>query len=143
MSVLINGLLIILFLVYLFWTWNSTKGFEGKFSRVAYTIIGTIVLILLTYIIFIISKKGIIYPHREMSKLIRNIILLIFVPINGFITLPHIANTIEKIKKDEFTGKQFKTRLIIFIILIIVVFILECFYFNSIQNRIIQIFKLR
>lgn len=143
MSGLIYGIIIILFLVYIFWTWNNTKSFEGNFTRISYIIIGTLFMTLVTYIIFLISKKGVIYPHQDMIGVLRNIILLIFVPVNGFVTLPQIASTIGKIKNDDITGEELKRKIAIFIITIIIVVILECYYFKSIQNQIIGIINLR
>lgn len=143
MSGLIYGIIIILFLVYLFWTWNNTKCFEGNFTRISYIIIGTLFMTLATYIIFLISKKGITYPHQDMVGVVRNIILLTFVPINGFIVLPQIASTIGKIKNDDITGEQLKRRLLIFIITIIIIVLIECSYFKNIQSGIIQLINLR
>ena len=143
MSAMIYVIIIILFFVYLSWTWNNTKAFEGNFTRISYIIIGTLFITLATYIIFLISKSGITYPHVEMIGKIRNIILLTFVPINGFITLPQIANTIEKIKNDNITAEQLKRRIVIFIIIVLLIVIFECSYFKNIQNGIIQVINLR
>lgn len=143
MSTLIYGLIIVLFLVYIFWSWNNTRNFEGNFTRISYIIVGTLFITLATYIIFLISKNGISYPNKDMIGVLRNIILLTFVPINGFLTLPQIASTIGKIKNDDITGKQLKKRLVIFIIVITILVIFECYYFKSIQNRIIQQINLR
>lgn len=143
MSAIIYIIIIILFLVYLSWTWKSTKSFEGTFTRISYIFIGTLFITLVTYIIFLISKNGISYPHPEMIGKIRNIILLTFVPINGFITLPQIATSIGKIKNDDITAEQLKKKLIIFIIVIIITVIFEGSYFKNIQNGILQVIKLK
>ena len=143
MSGLIYGIIIILFLVYLFWTWNNTKCFEGISTRISYIIIGTLFIALATYIIFLVSKRGITYLHQDMIGKIRNIILLIFVPLNGFIILPQIASTVGKIKSDDITGEQLKKRLLIFIIVIIIIVVFECSYFKSIQNQIIHLIKFK
>lgn len=143
MQTMINIIIIILFAVYLFWTWNNTKSFEGTFTRISYIIIGTLFMTLVTYIIFAISKREIIYPNQSMIGTLRNVILLIFVPINGFIVLPQIGNTIEKIKKDTITPEKLKKRIIIFIIVAIIILIFECSYFRNIQNQIIKIINLK
>lgn len=138
MSAMIYVIIIVLFLVYISWTWNSTHSFEGKIARISYILVGTAVITFVTYIIFLISKNGINYPVKEMIGATRNIILLTFVPINGFLILPQIANTLGKVKKDEITPEQFKKRLVIFIIAIIVIVVFECSYFKGIQNGIIE-----
>ena len=139
MSVAINITIIILFLVYIFWTWNNTKCFEGNIIRISYILIGTLFITLLTYIIFLISKNGMKYPNEDIAKELRNIILRVFIPINGFITLPRIANIIGKIKNDEIDGEKLKKKIIIFSIVNIIVIIFECIYFKNIQNGILQI----
>ena len=143
MQTMINIIIIMLFAVYLFWTWNNTKSFQGIFTRISYVIIGTAFITFVTYIIFLISKKGIIYPYNDMAELIRNIIMLIFVPVNGLITLPQIGNTIEKIKNDTITPEKLKKRIIIIIIIVIIIIIYECSYFKSIQSKIIRLINLK
>lgn len=143
MSSFIYGIIIILFFVYIFWTWNNTKYFDSFFTRVSYICIGSLFITLVTYIVFIISKVGIVYPNKEMIGELRNIILLTFVPINGFLTLPQIANTIKLIKDDEITSEKFKRKMIVFIICILIVIIFESYYFKNIQNGIIQKINLR
>ena len=78
-----------------------------------------------------------------MIGVVRNIILIVFTPVNGFITLPRIANIIGKIKNDEITGYQLKKKIIIFTIVVIIAIVIEGIYFKDVQNGIIQIFKLK
>ena len=143
MSAMIYVVIIILFLVYLSWTWNSTKSFEGNFTRISYIIIGTLFITLVTYIIFLISKNGINYPIEDMIGKMRNIILLTFVPVNGFITLPQVAITIGKIKNDDITAEKLKKKIIVFIVTVLIIVIFESYYFKNIQNGIIQLINLK
>ena len=143
MSIIIYGVIVILFVVYFCWTWNNTKYFEGNFQRILFTIIGTIIIALGTYIIFIISKREINYPHIEMIGKVRNIILLIFVPINGFIIVPQIARTLGIMKRDNITDEELKKKIILFIIITIIVITIECSYFKNIQNGIITQFNIK
>ena len=139
MSVAIYITIIILFLLYLIWTWNNTKSFEGTGIRISYIIIGTLFVTLVTYIIFLASKNSITYPSQEIIKVLRNIILLTFIPINGFMSLPYVASTIGKIKNDTIDTEKLKTRVLVFLICALIVAIIECHYFGSIQNQIIQL----
>ncbi|MCI9064184.1 MAG: hypothetical protein HFJ17_06245 [Clostridia bacterium] len=143
MSTIINIVIIVLFLVHILWTWNNTKSFEGTFTRISYIVIGTLFMTLFTYIIFCVSKNSVKYPTLEMVPVVRNIILLTFVPVNGFVTLPRVANTIGKIKNDQITPSEFKRQIVIFIAIIILMIIIECIYFKNIQNGIIRIIRLR
>ena len=139
MNIVINIIIIILFLIYLLWTWDNTKGFKNNLLRISYIIIGTIVISLLTYIIYLISKNGVQYQNENILREVRNIILKIFIPINGFISMPRIGFLICRIKDDDIESKELKKKIMIYSIAFIAVIIFECFYFKNIQNGIINI----
>ena len=143
MKAMIYLIIIALYAIYILWTWDNTKSFEGTSTRISYIAIGTVFILFITYIIFIISRSGINYPNKNMIGVVRNIILMVFVPVNGFITLPRIANMIGKIKNDEITGDKLKKKIIFFSIGVFIAIIIEGIYFKDIQNGIIEIFKLK
>ena len=143
MKAMIYLIIIALYAIYILWTWNNTKSFEGTFTRISYMAIGTLFILFVTYIIFRVSRSGIIYPNKEMIGDVRNIILIVFTPVNGFITLPRIANMIGKIKNDEITGDKLKKKIIFFTIGVFIAIIIEGIYFKDVQNGIIEIFKLK
>ena len=139
MAGMIYILIIVLFAVYILWTWNNTKSFEGILNRISYLCIGTVFIALATYIIFNISNNGVNYPEEEMEKLVRNMILLVFIPMNGFCVLPQIGNIIGKIKNDEISNEKLKRKIITFVISIIILIIFEIFYLKNTQTQIIAI----
>ena len=129
----------LLFVVYLVWTWNSTKEFEDLKIRIAYILVGTLFIAMVTLILFTISKIGVNYPKKEMVGQVQKIVLLVFTPINGFIVLTQFSSVFQQIRsgmvsKDQME-KKIKRLLIIFAILIII----ECIYFNNVQYGIIKI----
>ncbi len=129
----------LLFVVYLVWTWNSTKEFEDLKIRIAYILVGTLFIAMVTLILFTISKIGVNYPKKEMVGQVQKIVLLVFTPINGFIVLTQFSSVFQQIRsgmvsKDQME-KKIKRLLIIFAILIII----ECIYFKNVQYGIIKI----
>lgn len=138
MGTMIYLMIIILFIVLILWTWNNTKSFEDKLSRIVYLVLGMLLNLIIIAIIFNISKSNINYPNVDIMKQIRKIVLLIFTPVNGLITLPWIANIIIGIRSGENKNKLILILSIVFIIVVI----FECFYFKSIQDGILQIMKL-
>ena len=132
-------IIFILFVIYIIWTWRSTEGFETIVMRISYILIGTIFITIITLILFQISKIGVPYPKDEMIGEVRKIVLLIFIPINGFIVLTQFSSVVANIKSGivskEEMSKKVKRLLIIFAVMII----LECFYFRHIQAGLIQI----
>ena len=143
MLIAIYLVILILFGVLIFWVWNSTKDFEDNTKKISFITIGIIILGIITFIIFNISKIGIIYPNQVILREVRKVVVFLFIPINGFISLPHIA----KIKNDIIIGEndelKNKRRIIILLIIIIVAFVFEIFYFKNFQDGIIQMLNSR
>ncbi len=129
----------LLFVVYIVWTWNSTKEFEDQKIRIAYLIVGTLFIAMVTLIIFLVSKIGVNYPKKEMVGQVQKIVLLVFTPINGFVVLTQFSSVFQQIRSGmvskEKMNKKIKTLLIVFTILIII----ECIYFKNVQYGIIKI----
>ena len=132
-------IIFLLFVVYIVWTWNSTKEFEDQKIRIAYLIVGTLFIAMVTLIIFLVSKIGVNYPKKEMVGQVQKIVLLVFTPINGFVVLTQFSSVFQQIRSGmvskEKMDKKIKTLLIVFTILIII----ECIYFKNVQYGIIKI----
>ena len=143
MAVMVYFIIIILFLIYFSWAWNSSRGFENIALRISFILIGTLFVTFVTYIIFLFSKIGVEYPRDEMIKYVRNIILLVFVPINGFATLPQLINIFNRIKDGNISQEEKERKIKILSIVILVLLIFECFYFKNIQNSIINYIHLK
>ena len=138
---LINFIIVVLFIIYIVCAWNSTKEFENTLMRISFIFVGTLFITLLTLILFWISKIGVQYPKKEMIGEVRRIILLSFIPINGFVTLTQSASIFAQAKSGmvskEDMQKKIKRLVIIFIILIV----FEAIYFKNIQNGMIRIIQ--
>ena len=138
MIIIIYIAIILLFTLLLFWTWNNVKDFENIVQKISFIVIGLIAITIITLIIFTISKTGVQYPNEEMVGQIRKMALLVFIPINGLISLPHIARIYVNIQ-DGAEEEKTKRKIIILGIVIIVAIIVETVYLKSFQNGIIQI----
>jgi len=133
----------ILFIIYIIWSWKSTEEFETIVMRLSYIFVGTLFIAIVTLVLFWISKIGVTYPKEEMIGEVRKIILLIFIPINGFITLTQFSSIVANVKSGmiskEEMSKKIKRLLIIFSVMIIV----ECIYFRHIQAGMIEVINAR
>ena len=137
MNIVIYIVIFVLFAVLFLWTWNNEKGFENTSTKIVFIIIGFLLLSFITLVIFNFSKKEMVYPNEDMVSQVRNMVLLIFIPINGFFTLPHIASLFtDIISGGDETSKR---KLIILGIVFIIVIVFEVNYLKSFQNGIIQI----
>ena len=138
---LINFLITVLFIIYIVFAWNSTKEFDTMLMRVSFIIVGTIFITILTLILFWISKIGITYPKKEMIGEVRKIILLSFVPINGFIILTQAASIFIQAKSGIVSKEDMEKRIKRLVIIFIILIFFEAIYFKNIQNGIIKIMQ--
>ena len=138
MGLMIYLIIVILFVVLILWTWNSVKNYENTVSKVGYIILGLVLNLIIVSIIFHFSKASISYPNVNIMKNVRKLILLTFTPLNGLITMPIIANILNKIKD----GEDQKKRICIITLIFIGVIIFEVFYFKNTQIGILNIMKL-
>ena len=130
-------IIIILFIVLFLWVWNNTKDFEDNSKKIIFSIVGLIFLFIITFIIFNISKIGITYPNKEILKQIRRIAILLCVPINGYLSLPHIAKIVSDIKTNSIDEEKSKKRIIVLSIIIVIAIIFEICYLKDFQKGII------
>ena len=140
---LINFIIVVLFIIYIVCAWNSTKEFENMLIRISFIFVGTLFIAMLTFVLFLISKIGVQYPKKEMIGEVRRIILLSFIPINGFIILTQSASIFAQAKSGMVSKEDMKKKIKRLIIMFIVLIVFEALYFKNIQNGIIRIIQNR
>ena len=138
MNILIYLIIALLFAVLIFWSWNNTKDFDDTKQRITFIIFGIIILGVVTLIFFNISKIGIEYPKKEMANQVRKLTMLIFIPVNGFLSLPHIATIKEQIGQKSLEEEKIKRKIIILGVIFIITAIIEINYMKDFQDGIIQ-----
>ena len=134
---IIMGILVLLFLVLIAWSWNSL-GNVDKNKKVINIIVGVIVVYLFTLIIYSISKSGINYENKEAMKTIQNVFVFLFTTVNGYIILPYIFKKINQVKSKEIEKENLKKSIVIIGIIMIILTIFEINYFSNIQQQIIS-----
>lgn len=139
MNVIIYIVIAVLFGVLIAWTWNNSKSFQTNNKKITFILVGLAILFIITFIIFSISRIGISYPNNEIMKQVRKIAILIFMPVNGFLSLPHVANIKAEVEKGNYEQEKLKRKIIIFGIVWLILIIFEIIYLKDFQNGIIQI----
>ena len=114
-TILISSLVILVYVIYIIWTWHNL-GFLEKNKKIAFIVIGTLIILLITFIIFNISKQKIVNPNENIEASISNILILIFTGLNSII-------------------------LIIILVIFIIIAILECGYIKDTIEGILSIYK--
>ena len=139
---LIIGIIIILLLVLLGWTWHNLGTFENK-TKIICIVSGLVIVYIITFIIFNISKVGINYENKEILKLVQTIFVILFTIINGYILLPYIFKKLEQIDNDEIEKEKLVKGIVILLVLFIFIAIFEVSYLGSIQSGILDMIKRR
>ena len=134
---LINFIIVVLFIIYIVCAWNSTKEFENNLLRISFIFVGTLFITLLTLILFWISKIGVEYPKKEMIGEVRRIILLSFIPMNGFLILTQTASIFAQAKSGMVSKEDMQKKIKRLVIIFIVLIVFEAIYFKNIQNGMI------
>ena len=98
-TVIIVGI-VILSLVLIGWIWVSLGNIE-KQKKILYIICGIFITWIITFIIYNISKIGIVYENQEIMKTIRKVFVLVFTIINGYVLLPYTFKIFDKINNEE------------------------------------------
>lgn len=138
MAVVIMSLIVIILLLVLFgWTWHSLGSIE-KTTKIACIIGGLIVVFIITFVIYNISKIGITYENKEAMKLIRNVFVSLFTIVNSYVILPYSFRKLDQINNDEIEKEHLIKSIIILAIIILILGIFESSYLGSIQQGILN-----
>ena len=138
MIILIVTITIILYIILISSTMHNLNSIESNKAKIGFIILGLFIIAVSTLITFYISKSGVNYENVSMIKNIRNVLLAVFIPVNGLILMPYLGRQLSKIGAGEITQEAFKRRLIILAIICLAVLIFECMYFKRTQLGILE-----
>lgn len=139
MIIIILAILIV-FMVSSVWIWHCLANVDKK-QKILFIIIGLILVFVCTFIVFQISKSGVVYENKAVEKDIRNMIVSIFTAANSLILLPYVARQVNKIKVNEIEKEKFKNKMLLIISVFIICLILECGYMKDIQSGILRVYQ--
>lgn len=134
--IVITIIIAIMFLNLIALIWSKLGNIDNKTKTIS-IIIGIVMVYIITFIIFNISKIGIIYEDPKVMKTIRSVFVMLFTIINSYALLPYFFKKINQINNDEIQKNEFQRSLIILLIIIVTLFIFESIYFGNTQQRIL------
>lgn len=139
MVIFIYLCILILNVVAVFMTYKFLgEDFEQK-QKLTFIVVGIAIMYMLVSLIYWLSTKNIdLGTTNEMGK---NFIVFTFVPINSMIVLPFLASSYKYFKQGRLKTQNFKNRIILIAIILIIVLVLEFFYFKDIQNSILSMIQ--
>lgn len=108
------------------------KKLEQK-EKIIFIAIGIAFMYVLISIVYWFSGFGIDKTIHEASK---NFVLYLFVPVNVILFIPYFASQYMKLKVNQIKIAKFVNKLSTMAILLILVLVVEYFYFRNIQENI-------
>ena len=133
-------IMLVLFLVLIGWMWNSLGSIEKRVKFVC-MIVGVVIVYLLTFVIFNISKIGIYYDDMAVMRFIRNVFVALFTIINGYVLLPYVFKKLEQINNDELERDKLIRCVVILLIVVVLLIVFESMYFGDVQQGIIKLIR--
>ena len=88
---------------------------------------------IITLIIYFLSGLGV--EKVNNSEILRNYLMMAFVPVNLIIIIPYSVYSFMKAKKGNLSKQLLNKRLLVVEIVAIVIFIIEFFYFRTSQKN--------
>ena len=140
MASIIYIVISILFLVLIGWTWSNLTRIKRN-KKIMYIIISLIIIGIITFLICMISQIGVEYENDKMIAPVRNILVAVFTPINGFVIVQYIARILGRINVGTISQEEAKKKFIIIFVIFIIFAIIECLYMRSIQGGIIDMYN--
>ena len=121
-----------IFLMYRFLVTNIEK--KEKWIFIA---VGIAFMYMLVSFVYWLSTKDI--DLGTNSNLASNFITFTFVPVNSILILPFLASSYRYWKEGRLKPEKFRNRIILAIIILLIVLVIEFFYFQDIQNGILSL----
>ena len=108
-----------------------------KKEKLIFIAAGTAIMYMLTSIVYWISTRNI--EMTQVSETGKDLIVFLFVPINGIIVLPLFAKSYYKFTAGTLDGKFLRNRGVILAVILLIILIIECMYFKNIQEQVVNL----
>lgn len=103
-------------------------------EKLIYIAAGTVMMYLLTLIIYWISTRNI--EITDVSRTGKDLIIFLFVPINGILVLPLFAKSYSKFRDNKLSSRVLRNRGVALCLILFIILIIECVYFENIQKQV-------
>jgi hypothetical protein len=121
-------------LVAIFLTYHFLGKEMDKKAKGIFIIVGIAVIYMLVSLVYWIGTKDIDLGNNESFG--KNLITFTFVPVNAIVILPFLASSYKNLQLGKLKSETFRNRCILLGIVLIILLIIEFFYFKDIQTGI-------
>ena len=136
MIIFIYLCILLLNIVAIFMTYKILgENFEKK-EKSIFLVVGIAIMYMIVSLVYWLSTRGVdLGINNEIGN---NFVVFTFVPINSMLVLPFLASSYKYFKQGRLKKQNFKNRIILLCVILIIALILEFFYFKDIQNSILN-----
>ena len=136
MIIFIYLCILLLNIVAIFMTYKILgENFEKK-EKSIFLVVGIAIMYMIVSLVYWLSTRGVdLGINNEIGK---NFAVFTFVAINSMLVLPFLASSYKYFKQGRLKKQNFKNRIILLCVILIIALILEFFYFKDIQNSILN-----
>lgn len=119
---------------------NKFLGTEfDKKEKLTFIIVGIAIMYVTVYFVYWLSTKGVdLGTYKETGK---NFIIFTFVPINAIVVLPFCASSYKYFSQGRLKQQNLRNRIILICAVLIIVLVIEFFYFKDIQNGVLNMIQ--
>ena len=141
MVIFIYLCILLLNIVAIFMTYKFLgEDFEKK-EKSIFLVVGIAIMYMLVSGVYWLSTDKI--EMQELSEAIQNFITFTFVPLNAIVILPFAASSFRHYQNGKLRGDKLRNRYILLAIVLIIILIIEFFYFKDIQLGIVNMINSR
>ncbi len=141
MKLFIYACILVLNVVTMLLTYKFLGSELEKKDKIIAIAVGFALLYVMVTGVYWISTSGI--ELGEIAGTAQNLITFAFVPVNGLLILPFLAISYRQLKQGNLKKETFKKRCIILGVLLVILLLIEYFYFKDIQNGILSMIQAR
>ena len=139
MSIFIYLCILFLNIISIVLIYNFLGKTINKRNKGIFIIVGTAIMYGLVTLVYTISSRNLnLGVNCEKCK---NLIIFSFVPLNSICILPYLAKSYCLWKNKKLKLENYKKRCIVLAIILVLLLVLEFFYFQDIQTRIVSILQ--
>lgn len=107
----------------------------GKKEKVIFIAVGVAVMYMIVSVVYWLSSIGM---NEKAADAGRDFITFTFVPFNGLCVLTFLSSSYKKYKAGRLKANILRNRCVALIAVLIILLIVEFFYFKSIQNNALE-----
>ncbi|MCI9246516.1 MAG: hypothetical protein HFJ30_05275 [Clostridia bacterium] len=134
MIIFIYMCILALNIVAMFLTYHFLGKEMDKKTKGIFIIVGIAFIYMLVSFVYWIGTKDIELGTSENFG--KNLITFTFVPVNAILILPFLANSYKNLKTGKLKVEPFRNRCILLAIILVILLVMEAFYFKEIQTGI-------